>query len=177
MCIKNIIITWWMYHVNWKPYVHVTSWMDYVYYIDTFIVYTQKRISCVYTRDLLCMHNTLVHALGQGPQGPGTKKRRGPGPGTGPAPFWVPGPWGPWPRACTRVLCMHKRSLVYTQEILLCIHNKYVLILSYHIIILYYMIMLLNIVLYCYNIIFLCHIIILYYQFSRETHINVCFAN
>ena len=46
-----------------------------------------KRISCVYTRDLLCMHNTLVHALGQGPQGPGTQKRRGPGPGTGPAPF------------------------------------------------------------------------------------------
>ena len=32
----------------------------------------RKRISCVYTRDLLCMHNTLVHALGQGPQGPGT---------------------------------------------------------------------------------------------------------
>ena len=24
-----------------------------------------QRISCVYTRDLLCMHNTLVHALGQ----------------------------------------------------------------------------------------------------------------
>ena len=47
------------------------------------------------------MHNTLVHALGQGPQGPGTQTRRGPGPGTGPA----------------------KRSLVYTQEILLCIHN------------------------------------------------------
>ena len=23
-----------------------------------------KRISCVYTRDLLCLHNTLVHALG-----------------------------------------------------------------------------------------------------------------
>ena len=44
-----------------------------------------KRISCVYTRDLLCMHNTLVHALGQGAQGPGTQKRRGPGPGTGPA--------------------------------------------------------------------------------------------
>ena len=57
-----------------------------------------KRISCVYTRDLLCMHNTLVHALGQGAQGPG-------------------------PKAC-RVSCMHKRSLVYTQEILLCIHNK-----------------------------------------------------
>ena len=83
----------------------------------------RKRISCVYTRDLLCMHNTLVRALGQGPQGPGTQKRRAPGPGTGPAPFLGPWPWGPWPKACTRVLCMHKRSLVYTQEILLCIHN------------------------------------------------------
>ena len=78
-----------------------------------------KRISCVYTRDLLCMHNTLVHALGQGPQGPGTQKRRWAGPRPWTAPFL-----GPWPRACTRVLCMHKRSLVYTQEILLCIHNK-----------------------------------------------------
>ena len=29
-----------------------------------------KRISCVYTRDLLRMHNTLVHALGQGPRDP-----------------------------------------------------------------------------------------------------------
>ena len=32
-----------------------------------------KRTSCVYTRDLLCMHNTLVHALGQGPQGLGAR--------------------------------------------------------------------------------------------------------
>ena len=39
--------------------------------------------------------------------------------------------------ACTRDL------FVYTQEILLCIHNKCILILSYHIIILYYMIILL----------------------------------
>ena len=76
-----------------------------------------KRISCVYTRDLLCMHNTLVHALGQGPQGV-----QGPGPAQ--RIFWFPWPWGPWPRACTRVLCMHKRSLVYTQEILLCMYNK-----------------------------------------------------
>ncbi len=49
------------------------------------------------------------------------------GPGLGPAqaPFLGPGPWVPWPRACTRVLCMHKRSLVYTQEILLCIHKRF----------------------------------------------------
>ena len=39
-----------------------------------------------------------MHALGQGPQGPGTQKRRGPGPGTGPAPFLGPG-LGPWPLA------------------------------------------------------------------------------
>ena len=39
-----------------------------------------KRISCVYTRDLLCIHNTLVHALGQGPQGPGTQRGSWPGP-------------------------------------------------------------------------------------------------
>ena len=57
------------------------------------------------------------------PRGQGLKK--GTVQGLGPAQrlFWVPGPWGPWPRACTRVLCMHERSLVYTQEILLCIHN------------------------------------------------------
>jgi len=78
-----------------------------------------KRISCVYTRDLLCMHNTLVRALGQGP-----KKSAVKGPGPAQRLFWVPGPWGPWPRACTRVMCMHKRSFVYTQMILLCIHNK-----------------------------------------------------
>ena len=61
---------------------------------------------------------------GRDPRGQGHKE--GSVQGLGPAQrlFWVPGPWGPWPRACTRVLCMHKRSLVYTQEILLCIHNK-----------------------------------------------------
>ena len=50
-----------------------------------------KRISCVYTIDLLCMHNTLVHALGQGPQGPGTQKRRwaGPRPWTAIAPLFL----------------------------------------------------------------------------------------
>ena len=56
------------------------------------------------------MHNTLVHALGQGPQGPGTQKRRGPGPGTGPAPFL-----GPWPLG-SLAQSMHK-SVVHAQEI------------------------------------------------------------
>ena len=78
---------------------------------------------CIHKRSLVHAQH-YVHALGQGPQGPGTQKGAGPVPGPGPRLFWVPGPWGPWPRACTRALCMHKRSLVYTQGILLCIHNK-----------------------------------------------------
>ena len=69
-----------------------------------------KRISCVYTRDLLCMHNTLVHALGQGPQGPGTQKRRWAGPRPWTAPFL--GPWPLWSLAQS----MHK-SVVHAQEI------------------------------------------------------------
>ena len=58
------------------------------------------------------MHNTLVHALGQGPQGPGTQKRRGPGPGTGPAPFL-----GPKSVVhAQEVSCVYTRdSFVYTQ--------------------------------------------------------------
>ena len=47
----------------------------------------RKRISCVYTRDLLCMHNTLVHALGLGTQRPGTQKGRWAGPRSWTAPF------------------------------------------------------------------------------------------
>ena len=69
-----------------------------------------KRISCVYTRDLLCMHNTLVHALGQGPQGPGTQKRRWAGPGPWTAPFL-----GSWPMG-SLAQSMHK-SVVHAQEI------------------------------------------------------------
>ncbi len=59
-----------------------------------------KRISCVYTIDLLCMHNTLVHALGQGPQGPGTQKRRWAGPGPWTAPFLGPWPLGSLAHSC-----------------------------------------------------------------------------
>ena len=76
-----------------------------------------KRISCVYTRDLLCMHNTLVHALGQGTQGPGTQKGSGPGPGTGPAAFL-----GPWSLG-SLAQSMHK-SVVHAQEIS-CIHRRF----------------------------------------------------
>ena len=67
-----------------------------------------KRISCVYTRDLLCMHNTLVHALGQGTQGPGPKKGAWAVLGPGRAFFGSLAP--------ARVLCMHKRSRVYTRD-------------------------------------------------------------
>ena len=56
-------------------------------------VYTEE--SLVYIRDLLCMHNTLVHALGQGTQGPGPKKG-----------------------AAQKISCVYTRdSFVYTQVI------------------------------------------------------------
>ena len=134
---------------------------EYIY-----CVYTKR--SLVHAQEISCACTTLLCMLwARDPRGQGPKK--GSVQGLGPAQrlFWVLGPWGPWPRACTRVLRMHKRSLVHTQEILLCIHNKCILILSYHIIILYYLIYYYNILLlYGYNIIFLCHIILWYYQFS-----------
>ena len=46
---------------------------------------------------------------------------------------WAPRRVGSGVRVCARVLCMHKRSLVYTQKMLLCIHNKCILIFSYYI--------------------------------------------
>ena len=75
-----------------------------------------KRISCVYTRDLLCMHNTLVHALGQGTQGPGPKQGAAWTWDRPKRPFWALAPGFPGPEhaqeccACTReLLCAHKR--------------------------------------------------------------------
>ena len=95
-------------------------------------VYTKE--SLVYTRDLLCMHNSLVHVLGQGPQGPGTQRGSGPGPGTGPA-----ASSGPWPlgslaqsmhksvvqhSACTGdLLCIHKRYFCAYTRVFLCRHS------------------------------------------------------
>ena len=84
--------------------------------------------SCACTA-LLCMHNTLVHALGQGTQGRGTKPgardqawdpKRARVQGLGPAqrPFSVPGLVPVHAQeccACTRVLCMHK-NLEHAQE-------------------------------------------------------------
>ena len=58
------------------------------------------------------------------PRGQGPKEAAVQGLGPAQLPLWVPGPWVSWPRPCTRVLCMHKRSLVYAQEILLCMHNR-----------------------------------------------------
>ena len=111
-----------------------------------------KRISCVYTRDLLCMH-TLVHALGQGPQGPGTQKRRWAGPR--PCFFGSLAPGVPGPEhaqeccACTRdLLCIHKRFFcVYTINVF----SYYHIILLYHYIILLYYYM--TILLYYYKMI------------------------
>ena len=103
---------------------------EYIY-----CVYTKE--SLVYTQEISCACTTLLCMLwARDPRGQGPKKGAGPVPGPGPRLFWVPGPWGPRPRACTRVLCMHKRSLVYTQEILLCTRNKCILTLSYFLIIL-----------------------------------------
>ena len=70
-----------------------------------------KRISSVYTRDLLCIHNTLAHALGQGTQALDRCLFGSLAPG-------VPGP------EHAQECCACTRDLVYTQEILLCIHNK-----------------------------------------------------
>ena len=79
----------------------------------------------MYTQEISCACTTLLCMLwARDPRGQGPKKGAVQGPGPAQRLFWVPGPWGPWPRACTRVLCLHKRSLVYTQEILLCIHSK-----------------------------------------------------
>ena len=79
----------------------------------------------MYTQEISCACTTLLCTLwAREPRGQTPKEAAVQGLGPAQLPLWVPGPWDPWPRACTRVLCMHKRSLVYTQEILLCIHNK-----------------------------------------------------
>ena len=63
-----------------------------------------KRISCVYTRDLLCMHNILVHAL----------RWAGPRPWTAPL-------LGPWPLG-SLAQSMHK-SVVHAQDIS-CVYTR-----------------------------------------------------
>ena len=59
-------------------------------YMHKILVHAQDSCACI---TLLCMRNTLVHALGQGAQGPGTKpgtqKERSPG--LGPAQRSGPG--------------------------------------------------------------------------------------
>ena len=68
-----------------------------------------QRFSWVCTRDLLCMRNTVAGARDP-------KRALGRSQGLDRALFGSLAP--------ARVLCMHKRSLVYTQEILLCIHKR-----------------------------------------------------
>ena len=69
-------------------------------------VYTQKNLLCIH--EISCACTTLL-------QGPGTQKGRWAG----------PRPWtralSPWP---VQECCACTRSLVYTQEILLCIHRR-----------------------------------------------------
>ena len=122
------------------------------------LVYTQKNLLCIHKRSLVHAQHSCTCS---GPGNPGARAQKGRGPGLGPAQahFLDPGPWVPWPRACTRVLCMHKRALVYTQEILLCIHNKCIIILSYYIIISSY------------------HIIILYYHIIILSHSHIMISS
>ena len=91
--------------------------------------------SCACTR-FLCMHNTLVHAqhscacTAEAMNQAWDPKRQRSRPLDRPscffgsqawslAPGLVPGPWVPWPSACTRVLCMHK-SVAHAQESCAC---------------------------------------------------------
>ena len=128
-------------------------WYDMIWYdnMRIHLLCIHKRISCGYTRDLLCMHNTLVHALGQGTQGPGHAQEC---------------------CACTRdLLCIRKRFFcVYTINVF----SYYHIISQYYIIWLYYYYIIL---LYGYNIIFLCHNISLDYQFSQKHYANVSFSD
>ena len=98
-------------------------------YIHKILVHAQDSCACT---TLLCMHNTLVHALGQGTQGPGTKpgardqawdaKSAGSRAWDPPSALFgslAPGLSGPEHAqeccACTRVLCKHK-NLLHAQE-------------------------------------------------------------
>ena len=78
----------------------------------TYCVYRKE--SLVYTQEILCMHNTLVHALGQEPQRPGTQRGSWAGPRPWTAAFLGSRP-GPWPGSLAQ--CMHK-SPVHAQDIL-----------------------------------------------------------
>ncbi len=140
-----VLLTYFYVFLRTVTYLYVLSAYFYVlllvralvlrtftYFLRTFsCVYTKdllcihKRISCVYTRDLLCMHNTLVHALGQGTQGPGPKKGAARAWDRPKRPFWALAPGFPGPEhaqeccACTRdLLCTHKRFFcVYTRDL------------------------------------------------------------
>ena len=95
------------------------------------LVHAQDSCACT---TLLCMHNTLEHAL----EGPGTKARpqkKRWGSGLGQRFLLGPG-LGPWP-----LQCMHK-SVAHAQESVKHAQESYIIILYYYIIILYYHILL-----------------------------------
>ena len=68
------------------------------------------------------MHNTLVHAVGQGTKWPGPKKEGSLGLGPPKHDFWALAPGFPGPEHAQEC-CACTRDLVYTQEILLCTHK------------------------------------------------------
>ena len=86
------------------------------------LVHAQDSCACT---THLCMHNTLVHALKGRGRKAGTQKKTAAGPARGGCFSLGPG-LGPWPLqcmhktvvhaqeccACTRILCMHKKSCV-----------------------------------------------------------------
>ena len=92
--------------------------MDYVYYIDTFIVYTQKNLLCIHKRSLVHAQHSCACS------GPGTPGARDPKKALGRSQAWPRGFWALVPgfpgqehaqecRACTRdLLCTHKRFLL-----------------------------------------------------------------
>ena len=74
-----------------------------------------------------------MHAVGQGTQGPGTERGSWAGPRTWAAPFLDPWPLGSLAHSMHKsvvhaqeISCVCTRdAFVYTQEILLCIHNRF----------------------------------------------------
>ena len=80
------------------------------------LVHAQDSCACT---TLLCMHNTLVHALEGSGTKAGTQKKQPPRAGLAAVFCWVPALVPGPSSACTRMLCMHK-SVVHAQKSCAC---------------------------------------------------------